>query len=47
MEKELSKHLDKPKIGVDVLVYNSKFFYIVVEDLDPGDHITRVPGDGQ
>ncbi len=43
IEKQLEQYLDQPKVSVDVLIYNSKFFYIVMEGAGMGDAIVRVP----
>ena len=31
IEEKLAKFMDQPKISVDVLIYNSQFFYIITE----------------
>ena len=46
IELKLSEHLEKPKVSVDVLVYNSKYFYIITEGAGFGDNIVRVPVTG-
>jgi polysaccharide export outer membrane protein len=43
IEKQLESYLDQPKVSVDVLIYNSKFFYIVTEGAGFGDNIVRIP----
>lgn len=43
IETKLSEFLDQPKVSVDVLIYNSKFFYIVTEGAGFGDNVVRIP----
>lgn len=43
IEKKLSIYMDQPKISVDVLIYNSKFFYIITEGAGFGDNVVRIP----
>ena len=43
VEVQLSKVLRDPRVGVDVLAYNSKVFYIVSQGAGLGDGVTRVP----
>ncbi len=46
IEKKLSEFLDQPKVSVDVLIYNSKFFYIITEGAGFGDNVVRIPVTG-
>lgn len=43
IESKLSEFLDQPKVSVDVLIYNSKFYYIVTEGAGFGDNVVRIP----
>ena len=43
IEEKLSKFMDQPKISVDVLIYNSQFFYIITEGAGFGDNVVRIP----
>jgi protein involved in polysaccharide export with SLBB domain len=43
IEQKLSEYLDQPKVSVDVLIYNSKFFYVITEGAGFGDGVLRIP----
>jgi protein involved in polysaccharide export with SLBB domain len=43
IETQLAQFLDQPKVSVDVLIYNSKFFYIINEGAGFGDQVVRIP----
>lgn len=43
IEEQLSEYLDQPKVSVDVLIYNSKFFYVITEGAGFGDQVVRIP----
>ena len=43
IEQHLSSWLDQPKISIDVLVYNSKFYYVITEGAGFGDQLARIP----
>lgn len=46
IEKRLSLYFDEPRVSVDVFVYNSKFFYVIVEGGGVGERLTRIPVTG-
>lgn len=46
VEERLSKHFDNPRVSLDVFVYNSKFYYIIVEGGGVGDRVIRIPCTG-
>ena len=46
IEDKLSEHLEDPEVAVDVLSYNSKVYYIIVQGAGLGDQILRVPVTG-
>ena len=46
IEQKLSEYLDQPKVSVDVLIYNSKFFYVITEGAGFGDNVLRIPVTG-
>ena len=47
VEEHLSRFFTKPRISLDVFVYNSKFYYIIVEGReDLGDQVVRMPVSG-
>ncbi|MDG2384137.1 MAG: polysaccharide biosynthesis/export family protein [Pirellulaceae bacterium] len=46
IETKLSEYLDHPKVSVDVLIYNSKFFYVITEGAGFGDNVVRIPVTG-
>jgi polysaccharide export outer membrane protein len=43
IERKLADYMDQPKVSVDVLIYNSKFFYIITEGAGFGDNVVRIP----
>jgi len=43
IEDHLSQTLEEPDIAVDLLAYNSKFYYLIVEGTVQGDGVTRSP----
>ena len=43
ISKHLSQFLESPRVAVDVLAYNSKFYYVVLEGAGAGDRIVRLP----
>jgi polysaccharide export outer membrane protein len=43
IERKLSEYLDEPKVSVDVLVYNSKYYYIITQGAGFGDNMARLP----
>ncbi len=43
LEEHLSEFLEDPEIAVDLLAYNSKFYYLVVQGSAQGDSISRSP----
>lgn len=46
IEAKLADYLDQPKVSVDVLIYNSKFFYVITEGAGFGDNVVRIPVTG-
>jgi protein involved in polysaccharide export with SLBB domain len=46
IEAKLADYMDQPKVSVDVLIYNSKFFYIITEGAGFGDNVVRIPVTG-
>lgn len=46
IENKLAEVMDQPKVSVDVLIYNSKFYYIITEGAGFGDNVVRIPVTG-
>ena len=46
VEDRLSKYFEDPRVSMDIFVYNSKFFYIIIEGGGVGERITRLPVTG-
>ena len=46
IEKKLSVYMDEPKVSVDVLIFNSKFYYIITEGAGFGETLVRIPVTG-
>jgi polysaccharide export outer membrane protein len=43
VEKHLSKYFDEAPVSIDVYKYNSKFYYILLEDKITGGEVIRMP----
>jgi polysaccharide export outer membrane protein len=46
LEAHLSQYLEDPQISVDILGYNSKVFYVVMQGAGFGDQVTILPATG-
>jgi polysaccharide export outer membrane protein len=46
LEDALSSVLEEPEVSVDVLSYNSKVYYVIVQGAGLGDQVLRVPVTG-
>ena len=46
IEEQLAKTLDKPEVSVNVFAYNSKVYYVIMENSDKGDQVARLPVTG-
>ncbi len=46
VEQHLSKYLFKPEVAVDVLAYNSKFYYVITDFAGNGEQVQRLPNTG-
>jgi polysaccharide export outer membrane protein len=46
VEEHLSEFIEDPRVSLDVLVYNSKVFYIITEGAGFGDQVVRIPVTG-
>ena len=46
IETHLSKYLYKPEVSVDVLSYNSKYYYIITDFAGNGEQVVRLPVTG-
>lgn len=46
IENQLSNYLEQPTVSVDVLIYNSKFYYIITEGAGFGDNVVKIPVTG-
>lgn len=43
IERHLSQYFDSPEVAVDVVGYNSKCYYIIIQGAGMGDNVFRVP----
>ena len=43
VEKHLSEFIEDPRVSLDILVYNSKVFYVITEGGGFGDQVVRIP----
>ena len=43
VETHLSEFIEDPRVSLDVLVYNSKVFYVITEGAGFGDQVVRIP----
>ena len=46
LEDHLSNFFEDPKVSLDVFVYNSKFYYVIVEGGGLGDQVAKIPVTG-
>ena len=46
LQKHLSQFLDSPEVGVEILAYNSKVFYVITQGAGQGDNVRRLPVTG-
>lgn len=46
VEAHLAKYLYKPEVAVDVLSYNSKYYYIITDFAGNGEQVVRLPVTG-
>jgi polysaccharide export outer membrane protein len=43
IEAHLSRHLENPIVSVDIYAYNSKVYYVIMQNNGAGDAVVRVP----
>lgn len=46
IEQHLSAHMHAPEVTIDVLGYNSKFYYVIADGGGAGESVTRIPCTG-
>jgi polysaccharide biosynthesis/export protein len=46
IEQHLSQHMHAPEVSLDVLGYNSKFYYVIADGGGAGESVTRIPCTG-
>lgn len=46
VEKHLSEYMLDPQVSVDVLAYNSKFYYLILDGAGLGQQVIRIPNTG-
>ncbi len=46
IERHLSSHMHAPEVTIDVLGYNSKFYYVIADGGGAGESVTRIPCTG-
>jgi polysaccharide biosynthesis/export protein len=46
IQEHLKQYFDAPEVSVDVLGYNSKFFYVITDGAGQGDNVRRLPVTG-
>ncbi len=46
IEKHLRQFLDSPQVAIEVVAYNSKFYYVITQGAGLGDSVRRVPVTG-
>jgi len=47
VEEQLGQYFDSPEVALEVLAYNSKFYYVITEGAGMGDNVVRVPVTGK
>lgn len=43
IEKHLEEYMTSPQVAVDVLAYNSKFYYVILDGAGAGQQVVRIP----
>jgi protein involved in polysaccharide export with SLBB domain len=43
VERQLSRHLLKPEVSIDIAGYNSKVFYVITDNAGYGEAVYRLP----
>ena len=46
IERHLSQHMHAPEVSIDVLGYNSKYYYVIADGGGAGEQVTRLPCTG-
>jgi polysaccharide biosynthesis/export protein len=46
LENHLKSFLDSPEVAVDMVAFNSKFYYVITQGAGQGDSIVRIPVTG-
>jgi protein involved in polysaccharide export with SLBB domain len=46
IQQQLDRKLVKPSVTVDVLGFNSKFYYVIVDGIGPGEQVAKFPATG-
>ena len=46
VRKRLANYMENPQVAMDIYVYNSKFFHVIVDNAKFGDQVVRVPVTG-
>lgn len=46
IEQHLSQHIHAPEVALDILGYNSKFYYVIADGGGAGESVTRIPCTG-
>lgn len=46
LQMHLSKHIHRPQVSVDVLAYNSKFYYVIADGGGAGEQVIKLPCTG-
>lgn len=46
IERQLARFIHRPEVSVDVLAYNSKFYYVVADGGGAGEQVHRFPSTG-
>ncbi|OHB66800.1 MAG: hypothetical protein A2V70_17685 [Planctomycetes bacterium RBG_13_63_9] len=47
IEKHLEQYFDSPELSVNVINYNSKFYYVITQGAGLGDNVVKVPITGK
>ena len=46
IQKHLSQFLDSPELSIEVLAFQSKFYYVITQGAETGDNVHRIPVTG-
>ena len=46
VQEHLAKHIHRPQVALDVLAYNSKYYYVIADGGGAGEQVIKLPSTG-